>query len=80
MVDDIIGSAQRRPHLPPILTPYQSQYVAWQLTRRMSMGGATSEMLATTLVDAQVDLNPHQVEAALFAFQNPLSKGVILAD
>lgn len=37
-------------------------------------------MLATTLVDAQVDLNPHQVEAALFAFHSPLSKGVILAD
>ena len=37
-------------------------------------------MLASTLVDAQVDLNPHQVEAALFAFQSPLSKGVILAD
>lgn len=37
-------------------------------------------MLASTLVDAQVDLNPHQVDAALFAFQSPLSKGVILAD
>jgi SNF2 family DNA or RNA helicase len=30
--------------------------------------------------DAQVDLNPHQVEAALFAFKSPLSKGAILAD
>lgn len=38
------------------------------------------ESLAGTLVDAQVDLNPHQVEAALFACQNPLAKGVILAD
>ncbi|KYK82479.1 type III DNA modification methylase [Aggregatibacter actinomycetemcomitans serotype e str. SC936] len=36
--------------------------------------------MASTLVDAQVDLNPHQVDAALFACQNPLSKGVILAD
>jgi SNF2 family DNA or RNA helicase len=27
-----------------------------------------------------VDLNPHQVEAALFAFRSPLSKGAILAD
>jgi SNF2 family DNA or RNA helicase len=36
--------------------------------------------LASTLVDAQVDLNPHQVEAALFAFRSPLSKGAILAD
>lgn len=29
---------------------------------------------------AQVDLNPHQVEAALFAVKSPLSKGAILAD
>ena len=44
------------------------------------MGADSADMLASTLVDAQVDLNPHQVEAALFAFQSPLSKGVILAD
>lgn len=31
-------------------------------------------------MDAQVDLNPHQVEAALFAFRSPLSNGAILAD
>lgn len=59
-------------------TPYQSQYIAWLLSRRM--GGDSADLLASTLVDAQVDLNPHQVEAALFAFQSPLSKGVILAD
>ena len=46
----------------------------------MSGGGQSADLLASTLVDAQVDLNPHQVEAALFAFRNPLSKGVILAD
>lgn len=44
------------------------------------MGADSADLLATTLVDAQVDLNPHQVEAALFAFRSPLSKGVILAD
>ena len=38
------------------------------------------ESLASTLVDSQVDLNPHQVEAALFACKNPLSRGFILAD
>ncbi|GHC90613.1 helicase [Pseudorhodoferax aquiterrae] len=38
------------------------------------------ESLASTLVDSQVDLNPHQVDAALFACHNPLSRGVILAD
>ena len=59
------------------LTPYQSQYVAWLLTRRAA--GDTVESLASTLVDSQVDLNPHQVDAALFACRNPLSRGVILA-
>lgn len=61
-----------------VLTPYQSRYYAWLLTRRAA--GDTLESLASTLVDAQVDLNPHQVEAALFACMNPLSRGVILAD
>lgn len=62
----------------PRLTPYQSQYVAWQLSRRM--GADSADLLASTLVDAQVDLNPHQVEAALFAFRSSLSKGVNVAD
>ena len=62
----------------PILTAYQSQYVAWLLSRRMF--GDSADLLASTLVDAQVDLNPHQVDAAFFAFESPLSKGVIFAD
>lgn len=61
-----------------LLTPHQSQYYAWLLTRRAA--GDSVESLASTLVDSQVDLNPHQVEAALFACANPLSRGVILAD
>lgn len=63
---------------PLTLTPHQSQYVAWLLTRRTV--GDTVESFASTLVDPQVDLNPHQVDAALFACSNPLSCGVILAD
>ena len=59
-------------------TPQQSQYLAWQLTRRAASDSI--ESLAATLVDSQVDLNPHQVDAALFACRNPLSRGVILAD
>ena len=61
-----------------LLTPHQSLYYAWLLTRRAA--GDTVESLASTLVDSQVDLNPHQVEAAIFACSNPLSRGVILAD
>ena len=61
-----------------ILTAHQSQYYAWQLTRKSASDSV--ESFAATLVDAQVDLNPHQVDAAVFACQNPLSRGVILAD
>ena len=38
------------------------------------------EKLAGAVAGAQVDLNPHQVDAALFAFNSPLSKGALLAD
>ncbi|MBK9019873.1 MAG: hypothetical protein IPL72_07700 [Sulfuritalea sp.] len=38
------------------------------------------DRMAGALMDAQVDLNPHQIDAALFATSNPLAKGAILAD
>jgi ERCC4-related helicase len=60
------------------LTDYHAKYFAYELTKRCASDSV--EKLATALVDAQVDLNPHQVEAALFAFKSPLSKGAILAD
>lgn len=57
---------------------HQLAYFAHQLTLK---GAANSiDRMAGTLLDAQVDLNPHQIDAALFATSNPLSKGVILAD
>lgn len=59
-------------------TDYHAKYFAHELTKRCS--SESLEKLAGTLVDAQVDLNPHQVSAALFAFKSPLSKGAILAD
>jgi ERCC4-related helicase len=59
-------------------TAYHVRYFAHELTRRHSSDSV--EKLASVLADAQVDLNPHQVEAALFAFRNPFSKGAILAD
>lgn len=61
-----------------MITDYHAKYFAHELSRRHSV--ADAEKLAGTLLDAQVDLNPHQVEAALFAFKSPLSKGAILAD
>lgn len=60
------------------LTSHQSQYIAWLLTR--PAGGNSVGSFASTLVDSQVDLIPHQVDAALLACRQPLSRGVILAD
>lgn len=60
------------------LTDYHAKYFANELTRRHASDSV--EKLASVLSDAQVDLNPHQVDAALFAFRNPFSKGAILAD
>jgi len=59
------------------ITPHQAKYFAFDLTKRASNG---MDRLSVALFDAAVDLNPHQIEAALFALQSPLSKGVILAD
>jgi superfamily II DNA or RNA helicase len=59
-------------------TDYHAKYIAHELTRRFPSGSV--EGLASALVDAQVDLNPHQVDAALFAFRSPLSRGALLAD
>lgn len=60
------------------LTDYHAKYYAHELTKRCASDSI--EKLAGALVDAQVDLNPHQIDAALFAFRSPLSKGGILAD
>src|SRR5271168_303923 len=60
------------------LTPYHAKYFAHELTKRSS--SESVDKLASALSDAQVDLNPYQIEAALFAFRSPLSKGVLLAD
>ena len=49
--------------------PYSSAqllYYAWQLSR--NRGGADDDKLTGVLSEARVDLNPHQVMAALFAF------------
>jgi len=60
------------------LTDFHATYFAHELTKRCASDSV--EKLAAVLADAQVDLNPHQVEAALFAFRSPFSKGAILAD
>jgi superfamily II DNA or RNA helicase len=60
------------------LTDYHAKYFAYELTKRCPSD--SPERFAGALVDAQVDLNPHQIEAALFTFRSPLSRGALLAD
>ena len=59
-------------------TDYHAKYFAFDLTKRCASDSL--ERLAGAVAGAQVDLNPHQVDAALFAFNSPLSKGALLAD
>ena len=63
---------------PMPITDYHAKYIGYELTRRRGPEGA--ERLAKAVAGAQVDLNPHQVDAAMFAFASPLSKGALLAD
>src|ERR1700674_2597425 len=57
-------------------TPHQGSYFA----HRITLEGLGDDALAQSLSTARVDMNPHQVDAAMFALKSPLSKGVILAD
>lgn len=61
-----------------MITNYHAKYYANELTSQHKLSSVDS--ISRSLFDASVDLNPHQIEAALFAMQSPLSKGVILAD
>ena len=58
------------------ITPHQAKYYAHQLLCQKS----GDERLSQALFEAQVDLQPHQIDAALFALENPLREGVLLAD
>lgn len=59
-------------------TAYHARYFAYELTRQRPANSV--DRLSMSLFDASVDLNPHQIDAALFALRSPLSKGVLLAD
>lgn len=61
-----------------MITDYHAKYFAHALLRSSTEDGI--EKISRSLFDAAVDLNPHQIDAALFALKSPLSKGVVLAD
>ncbi|MFZ3130171.1 MAG: SNF2-related protein [Desulfosporosinus sp.] len=59
-------------------TPYQARYFAEQILLKRPQ--SSIEGLASSMSGVKVDLNPHQVDAALFAMKSPLSNGALLAD
>lgn len=61
-----------------MITRYHAKYYAQLLTQQSAGDQLTS--ISQSLMNASVDINPHQIDAALFAFRSPLSKGVVLAD
>ncbi|PKL30850.1 DEAD/DEAH box helicase [Candidatus Saccharibacteria bacterium HGW-Saccharibacteria-1] len=60
------------------LTDHQAKYFAHLLTRKIPSND--KEKLISTILDAQVEPKPHQIDAALFAFRSPFANGAILAD
>lgn len=59
-------------------TPFHAKY--WAHSLRLTLPRNGVEALSRSIGNAQVDLNPHQVDAALFALRSPYSRGVLLAD
>lgn len=63
---------------PAVSTPYHAKY--WAQYLRLAHPSDNVQALSRSIGNARVDLNPHQVDAALFALRSPYSKGVLLAD
>lgn len=61
-----------------MITKYHAKYYANLLTTK-EVGGKLSS-ISQSLMSASVDINPYQIDAVLFAFKSPLSKGIVLAD
>lgn len=60
----------------PRYTHHQGKFFAHWLTLKSRDEEAMTRALST----ARVDMNPHQVDAALFALKSPVEAGVLLAD
>lgn len=57
-----------------MITRYHARYYASLLTQK-TVGGDI-ESLSQSLLSSVVDINPHQIDAALFAFKSPFNKDV----
>jgi len=57
------------------ITNFHALYYSYLLTEKNS-----ENMLIAVLQDSKLDLNPHQVEAPLFALRSPFNRGIIEMD
>ena len=57
---------------------FAAKYLSENLT--VKHFGDGTDRIGETLYNSKISLNPHQIQAALFAFASPISKGVMLCD
>jgi len=60
------------------MSSFIKRYLAEKICSQKMAGNLSR--LSSVLAKSTIDLNPHQIHAALFAFNSPLSRGAILAD
>lgn len=60
-----------------MFTPFHAKF--WAHSLRLARHDGV-DAISRSIGNARVDLNPHQVDAAIFALRSPYSKGVLLAD
>jgi len=60
------------------MSAFIKKYLAEKIISQKT--GGNLARLSSVLAKSTIDLNPHQIHAALYAFNSPLSRGAILAD
>lgn len=67
-----------RANQPFLSTDFHAKAWAWSLDLKSSAPDYGT--IAGTMIGARVDLNPHQIDAAIFALKSPIARGALLAD
>ncbi len=61
-----------------MLENYKNKYWAYEILGSQSKSELSK--VSGAISSSNIDLNPHQIQASIFALQSPISQGVILAD
>jgi hypothetical protein len=60
--------------------PHSTHFCSQCLAHQITSEGVDDDALAKSPATARVQLNPHQVDAALSALATPIARGAVLAD